>query len=94
MPMPIIVIVLQVEGGQKQLSREIDKGEEAVVKGDDNQTETESTGFCSVCWINDLDIMISPCNHVCLCNNCASKIVEDCLICKGPIEERITVYIS
>ncbi len=86
-----IVIMLQVEEGQKHLFREIDKDEEVVAEGGG---KTESTGSCSVCWVNDLDTMISPCNHVCLCQGCAAKVEEDCPICKGPIEERITVYIS
>ena len=58
------------------------------------QRQINQENVCSICLTRPLRIMISPCNHLCLCNEeeCSNRLIS-CPICRGLIESRITVYI-
>ncbi len=60
----------------------------------DKYDDVEEGVLCSVCLARPLEVMISPCNHVCLCRECSSLVGDSCPICKGKIDERINVYLS
>ena len=48
--------------------------------------------LCSVCIDKRKNIMFTPCNHVCVCEECSIK-VSSCPICRGDIEKKTKVYI-
>ncbi len=58
-------------------------------------TIPRSTGedTCVVCLNKDKQIMLEPCNHVCLCEVCSKKIIKECPICKQKITSRKKVYL-
>jgi hypothetical protein len=50
---------------------------------------------CVVCYEREIAIMASPCKCVCLCAECASKLVEaPCPRCRAPVTEWTRVYIA
>lgn len=48
---------------------------------------------CIVCMENPREIILLPCNHVCLCEDCAEKIDRKCPVCKGSIEGKRAAYL-
>ena len=53
--------------------------------------------LCVVCCANRKDRMLKPCNHVCLCSECATEIYHHlhgrCPICRGTISGVERVYL-
>lgn len=51
---------------------------------------------CKICYSNKTRIMIRPCNHLCMCRQCAVKLYENhdvlCPLCKRPIVEFFVVF--
>eukprot|EP00800_Vazella_pourtalesii_P019018 TRINITY_DN6314_c0_g1_i1.p1 TRINITY_DN6314_c0_g1~~TRINITY_DN6314_c0_g1_i1.p1 ORF type:complete len:250 (+),score=29.00 TRINITY_DN6314_c0_g1_i1:148-897(+) len=55
-------------------------------------------GKCVVCFINQKCMLIRPCNHACLCIDCAKLLVEEsdlkeCPLCRGNIIRIERIYI-
>ena len=48
---------------------------------------------CKICFSNKIDVLCSPCNHVCICSNCSSRIKE-CPMCRKQIKKFDKIYIS
>lgn len=38
-------------------------------------------------------MILLPCGHVCLCEDCAEDISEYCPICRGNIEQKTVAYV-
>lgn len=50
--------------------------------------------LCVVCRQNPREIILLPCGHVCLCEDCADGIHECCPVCRQQIERKSAAYIS
>ena len=50
--------------------------------------------LCVVCRTNPREIILLPCGHVCLCEDCADDINNDCPICRALIVEKRAAYIA
>jgi hypothetical protein len=49
---------------------------------------------CVVCLTDERSILTTPCNHMCLCNTCATHTsITMCPLCRTQIETRITVFV-
>lgn len=48
---------------------------------------------CIVCMVNPREIILLPCNHVCLCEDCAEKINKMCPVCNTRIVGKKAVYL-
>ncbi len=50
--------------------------------------------LCVICQDAQKTILLRPCNHYCLCENCASNLtaMRRCPLCNTTITERITLY--
>lgn len=48
---------------------------------------------CIVCMENPREIILLPCKHVCLCEDCAEKISRMCPVCNKRIEGKRAVYL-
>ena len=49
---------------------------------------------CVVCYEGDLEVVITPCNHLCLCIKCRDRLRDKkCPICRGQLENSIRVFI-
>ena len=42
---------------------------------------------CIVCYKNEINVLFKPCNHLCVCKNCSTKI-EICPMCRTKIKEK------
>lgn len=48
---------------------------------------------CIVCLVNPREIILLPCKHVCLCEDCAGKIERKCPVCNINIQDKRAVYL-
>lgn len=48
--------------------------------------------LCTVCLENEKNILLEPCNHVCLCENCAAQIDKLCPICRAEFTTQKKIY--
>mmetsp|Transcript_22636 Transcript_22636/g.57698 ORF Transcript_22636/g.57698 Transcript_22636/m.57698 type:complete len:158 (+) Transcript_22636:327-800(+) len=57
--------------------------------------EIEQSKQCSVCFENESSTVLLPCGHLCVCEICAQKLLEErptCPICRKHIEGMNRVY--
>lgn len=57
----------------------------------DNMEKIDDASKCKVCYDNIKNIILMPCRHYILCNNCSDNIFV-CPICNSKIDERFIVY--
>lgn len=55
--------------------------------------ELPETQRCVVCRHNPREIIILPCGHLCLCEDCSSNISNLCPICRGKIDTKAAVFL-
>jgi hypothetical protein len=48
---------------------------------------------CNICYINVKKYACIPCGHMCMCGECANRIVDKCPICKDKITDIIKIYL-
>ncbi|KRF99751.1 uncharacterized protein Dwil_GK26989 [Drosophila willistoni] len=48
---------------------------------------------CVVCSSNPKEIIILPCGHVCLCEDCSQHISNICPVCRGKIDSKTAAFI-
>lgn len=49
--------------------------------------------LCVVCKTNAREIILLPCGHVCICEDCSTSINNNCPICRTPIIQKAAAYI-
>lgn len=50
---------------------------------------------CIICMEKQIDILLQPCGHFCLCNDCYLKLdKKDCPCCKNLIKNKQAIFIS
>ncbi|BFF99285.1 mitochondrial E3 ubiquitin protein ligase 1 [Drosophila madeirensis] len=50
--------------------------------------------LCVVCVTNPKEIILLPCGHVCLCEDCSPHIATQCPVCRGKIVSRSAAFIA
>ncbi|KAH8239548.1 hypothetical protein KR032_005415 [Drosophila birchii] len=50
--------------------------------------------LCVVCSTNPKEIILLPCGHVCLCEDCSQKISISCPVCRGKITSKSAAFIA
>lgn len=53
----------------------------------------EGEAECNICYINVKKYACVPCGHMCMCGECANRIVDKCPICKDNINNIIKIYL-
>uniref|UniRef100_A0A0A9W311 RING-type E3 ubiquitin transferase n=1 Tax=Lygus hesperus TaxID=30085 RepID=A0A0A9W311_LYGHE len=56
--------------------------------------ELQENECCVVCKENPKEIILLPCGHVCICEDCSGAIKKDCPICRSPIGNKAAAFIS
>ena len=51
----------------------------------------EKTVMCRKCKKRKSEMIMMPCGHLCLCENCASD-VKRCVICRAKVTEKMKVF--
>lgn len=49
--------------------------------------------LCVVCKSNPIEIILLPCGHVCLCEDCSVDIRNNCPVCRAFIEKKSVAYV-
>ncbi|XP_059057310.1 baculoviral IAP repeat-containing protein 3 isoform X2 [Achroia grisella] len=57
-----------------------------------NETE-DSSKLCKVCYVDECNVVIIPCGHVCACAKCALS-TDKCPICRVTIQSTVRLYFS
>ena len=75
-----------------------------IIESDDNRrniitestTPTSSSSLvrrCVICMVCEPNMLLGPCNHLCICQNCGSSpTIHTCPICRVTIQNRTVVY--
>ncbi|XP_060800430.1 mitochondrial E3 ubiquitin protein ligase 1 [Amyelois transitella] len=50
--------------------------------------------LCVVCSENPKEIILLPCGHVCLCEDCSDHIADSCPVCRERIQSRAPAFIT
>ncbi|XP_036336409.1 mitochondrial E3 ubiquitin protein ligase 1 [Rhagoletis pomonella] len=50
--------------------------------------------LCVVCSTNPKEVIILPCGHVCICEDCSEKIRVTCPVCRGKIVTKAAAFIA
>jgi E3 ubiquitin-protein ligase MUL1 len=58
------------------------------------ENEQPEVQACVICCQNRRRIILLPCGHVCLCEDCSARITDFCPICRTEIETKSVAYIS
>lgn len=61
------------------------------------QTKTVQDTDCRICFDKKIDVVLTPCGHHCLCQNCANLVKsknQGCPICRKKIDQVVKVYAS
>lgn len=56
-------------------------------------TNLREDQLCVVCRTNPREIILLPCGHVCLCEDCSDDIIGNCPVCRDPISQKAAAYI-
>lgn len=57
-------------------------------------TELREDQLCVVCRMNPREIVLIPCGHFCLCEDCSDSIDTSCPICRSMIIQKAAAYLS
>jgi len=50
---------------------------------------------CMICMVNMIDVILKPCCHICICNECHKKLSKkNCPCCNLEIKKTKTLYVS
>ncbi|KOC59611.1 Mitochondrial ubiquitin ligase activator of nfkb 1 [Habropoda laboriosa] len=56
-------------------------------------TDLRGDQICVICCTNPREIILLPCGHVCLCEDCSEDITTHCPMCRAPIAQKAAAYI-
>ena len=49
---------------------------------------------CVVCMMEELNVCLYPCGHLCLCVTCSNRLMDQkCPLCRLPIKSKLRVYV-
>ena len=58
--------------------------------------QEEENKKCIICYSGDREMILKPCNHICVCQNCCKRIIQDsnkCPFCQNRIIESERIYL-
>ena len=58
-----------------------------------NRITTNDSLKCKVCLLNNIDTLVLPCKHVCLCGYCARQLVK-CPVCRTQILKEDKIFLT
>ena len=84
----------QLEKNNASLTSQLNETRNQLSEVEKNYNLLSERNLCVICQDAQKTILLRPCNHYCLCGNCASNVtaVRRCPLCNTTITERITVY--
>lgn len=64
----------------------------AAADDDSDADDGEYTPECIVCCAKPKNILLQPCNHVCACKECASKL-SSCPVCRKAVTSKVKIFL-
>nr|CAD7197834.1 unnamed protein product [Timema douglasi] len=58
------------------------------------ETDLPEYQLCVVCRQNPREMIMLPCGHVCLCEDCSEGIVNLCPVCRTKITNKTAAYLA
>ncbi|XP_071139773.1 E3 ubiquitin-protein ligase rififylin-like isoform X2 [Mytilus edulis] len=58
---------------------------------DESSSNKEDSTECKICMDSESDCLVSPCNHLAMCMDCA-KMLDNCPICRKDICKRLKIF--
>jgi hypothetical protein len=89
--MQIIGAEMRVHNAEQKAVAAEQKAAAAEVRAENAESQS---GRCVVCLEGNLEILILPCNHACLCQGCSAQLLDNslCPICRGRIVNRQRIF--
>ncbi|XP_058797911.1 mitochondrial E3 ubiquitin protein ligase 1 [Phymastichus coffea] len=56
--------------------------------------ELREDQICVICCTNPREIILLPCGHVCLCEDCSIHVTSNCPVCRKNITQKSAAYIA
>ncbi|XP_065657944.1 uncharacterized protein LOC136082484 [Hydra vulgaris] len=82
---------------QEFIEQEQTVDEESQSNGQAAVVERPIENVYKICLVNNLQVVVFPCCHLCLCQRCADAIqsssINHCPVCRGPTADFINVFI-
>jgi len=66
--------------------------EPQIEQKSESKSEQKVENLCVICCDNKYNIIINPCNHICVCDNCIGKI-NKCPICRVKITSNTKIFL-
>ena len=75
--------------------RDFSLAEQEDCDDDENEyRENKSNSTCVVCFEAPKCILLMPCKHLCLCENCSERIeIKNCPICRNTVKNKIKIFV-
>lgn len=78
----------------RQRIRELEQGERMCEMEKENQRLSQRLK-CKICQVEEVQVLLSPCNHLVCCKNCVSNLPKkECPICVTKIQGTINMFFS
>lgn len=95
----IILRRIYLRKKQERIERKLKEALEKARRERKQQSRTKPRELredqkCIVCIENPKEIICLPCGHVCLCEDCSSKIQLTCPVCRASIDNKSVAFIS
>ncbi len=81
-----------ISGGVKKLDLSAYEFREDCVKPPAPPVEKYNDN-CVVCMTNKKNMLLRPCNHLCLCTSCDNSTIKICPMCRMTIEDKVKVLV-
>lgn len=60
----------------------------------DKNVEKKDSVYCILCMDNNRNVLFKPCNHIVICDKCSGATdLQECIICKAPIDSYEYAYL-
>jgi hypothetical protein len=67
--------------------------EPSISKYNPNEVSIPISVLCSICYDSNINILLEPCNHICICELCYNSLItNECPICKTQISTTKKVF--
>ena len=81
----------ETERSLKETLDRVEKRKEFIIRNELGQQKEQR--LCIICQEKEKSVVLLPCRHLCLCDDCAShEDLQQCPLCRKPIAHRISVF--
>lgn len=79
---------------EAEIKRQLEESRRERRKKTRRNDANSDNQICVVCRSNPIEIILLPCGHVCLCEDCSVDIQGNCPVCRSRIEKKSVAYVA